>query len=55
MKVALGAVAPAGLGCWLVSWQSSGSHGNAERDAPSPDLWRSPPPGELREDGGQNQ
>lgn len=52
-KVALGAVAPAALGCWLVSWQSSGSHGNAEQDAPSLDLWCSLPPGELHEDRGQ--
>lgn len=54
-KIALGAVAPAVLGCWLVSWQSSGSHGNEEQDAPSLDLWCSLPPGELHEDRGQNQ
>jgi len=49
VKSPLGAVAPAGQGCPPASWQSSGSHGNGVRDAPTPDLVCSPPPGELKE------
>lgn len=48
-EIPLGAVAPAGRGCPPASWQSSGSHGNEARDAPTQDLWYSPPPEELRE------
>lgn len=48
-EIPLGAVAPAGWGCPPVSWQSSGSHGNEALDAPTLDLWYSPPPEELRE------
>lgn len=47
-EIPLGAVAPAGQGCPPVSWQSSGSHGNEAQDAPTPDLWYSPPPEELQ-------
>lgn len=53
-EIPLGAVAPAGQGCPPVSWQSSGSHGNEAQDAPTPDLWYSPPPEELQ-DGESNR
>lgn len=48
-EIPLGAVAPEGRGCPPVSWQSSGSHGNEEQDAPTLDLLCSQPLEELKQ------